>query len=161
VSFDWDILWWIIITLLFIGSYLGLVVPGVPDAPLMFAGFLVYHFLIDNDQLAWWFWLAMVPLMLLMVALDWLSSGFAAKKLGGSKGTLIVAPLGALLGFWFPFGIIWGPFVAVLILELFHRKPLKEAGKIAFGTVVGFFSNVIVKVILLTLAKAWFFFLVA
>lgn len=161
MSFDWEVIWWILITILFILSYVGLVVPGIPDAPLMMAGFLIYHFLIDNEALAWWFWLSMVPLMLIMMSLDWFTGGLAAKKLGGSKGTMVAAPLGIICFFWLPFGVIWGPFVTVFALQIYHRKPLGQAVKIAFGTVLGFVSNIFIKAILLTLAKAWFFYIVA
>ncbi|SHE88473.1 hypothetical protein SAMN05444392_104123 [Seinonella peptonophila] len=160
-SFDWSVLWWGIVILLFCLSYLGLVVPGIPDAPLMMAGFLVYHFLIDSEPLGWWFWLLMIGLVLAMMSLDWLSAGFAAKKLGGSKGTLVAAPLGIIFFFWMPFGVLLGPFITVFALEIYYKKPVQTAAKVAAGTVVGFISNIVVKLILLTLAKAWFFYLVA
>lgn len=160
-GFDLSYLWWGLIILLFILSYAGLVVPGIPDAPLMFGGFLVYHFLIDSEPLSWWFWLTMVTLVAFMFCLDWFSSGIAAKKLGGSKGTMIAAPLGVVCFFWLPFGVVVGPFIAVFLLEVVNRKPVSSAVKIAMGTVVGFVSNIIVKIILLTTAKAWFFYLIA
>lgn len=161
MSLDGDILWWGIIIFLFILSYIGLVAPGIPDAPLMFAGFLVYHFFIDDESLSWWFWMTMVILLIIMVVLDWVSGGLAAKKLGGSKGTMIAAPLGAICFFWLPFGIILGPFLLCLALELWNRKPINLAFKIAMATVVGFISNIVVKIIVLTSAKAWFFYLAA
>ncbi|WP_052807390.1 DUF456 domain-containing protein [Risungbinella massiliensis] len=161
MSFDLNMLWWGLIILLFVLSYVGLIVPGIPDAPLMMGGFLVYHFLIDDQSLSWWFWITMGILIVVMVTLDWISGGLAAKKLGGSKGTLIAAPLGVLCFFWLPFGVVLGPFLMCLILELCHKKPFTTAVKVAAGTVVGFISNIVVKIIALTSAKAWFFYLIA
>lgn len=161
MSFDLNMLWWGLVILLFVLSYVGLFVPGIPDAPMMMGGFLVYHFFINDESLSWWFWVTMVILIVVMVTLDWVSGGLAAKKLGGSKGTLIAAPLGVLCFFWLPFGVVLGPFLMCLILELFHKKPLNTAIKVAAGTVVGFISNIVVKIILLTSAKAWFFYLIA
>jgi uncharacterized protein YqgC (DUF456 family) len=160
-DFDLSYLWWAIIIILFIFSYAGLVVPGIPDAPLMMIGFLIYHFLIDNEPLSWWFWLTMSILVVLMISLDWISGGIAAKKLGGSKGTMIAAPLGVVCFFWLPFGVVLGPFIAVFLLEMVNRKTIGSAAKIAMGTVVGFISNIVVKIIVLTSAKAWFFYLIA
>jgi uncharacterized protein YqgC (DUF456 family) len=88
MSFEWldgNFFWWAIIILLFILSYVGLVVPGIPDAPLMFAGFLVYAIFIDSEPLRWWFWVFMVAFVIVLVAMDWLSSGIAAQKMGVPK----------------------------------------------------------------------------
>lgn len=159
--FEWETLWWILVLILFTLSYVGLVVPGIPDAPMMMGGFLVYHFLINDEALSWWFWVTMISLMLLLMSLDWISGGLAAKKLGGSKGTVVAAPIGMLCFFWLPFGALWGPFVTVFALQVYHQKPLNDAVKIAFGTVIGFMSNLVIKALMLTIAKAWFFYLVA
>jgi uncharacterized protein YqgC (DUF456 family) len=161
---DWfrlENIWWFVVIACFVLSYLGLFVPGIPDAPMMMIGFLVYYFLIDSESLSWWFWVTMIVFVLTMMALDWFSSGYAAKKLGGSSGTMIAAPLGILFFFWMPFGVLVGPFVMVFALEVYHQKPVKSAAKIAFGTVVGFISNIVIKIVLLTVAKAWFFYLIA
>jgi uncharacterized protein YqgC (DUF456 family) len=158
---DWNFFWWAVIIILFILSYVGLIVPGIPDAPMMLAGFVVYAIFIDSEPLQWWFWVFMVAFVIVLVAMDWISSGIAAQKMGGSKGTMVAAPLGMLFLFWLPFGIVLGPFIGVFVWEIFNRKPIGKSIKIAFGTVVGFISNIVIKIVLLTLAKAWFFYLIA
>lgn len=159
-GFELEYLWWVIIILLFVLSYIGLIVPGIPDAPLMLIGFLIYHFMIDSSPLSWWFWVTMVILVSILFAMDWFSSGLAAKKLGGSKGTMVAAPIGVLCFFWMPFGIIFGPFILVFALELYNKKTINTSMRIAFGTVLGFISNIVVKIVILTIAKAWFFYLI-
>lgn len=160
MDLDLNTLWWGVIILLFILSYVGLVVPGIPDAPLMLAGFLVYHFFIDDEPLSWYFWITMTILILTLISLDWLSGGLAAKKLGGSKGSLIVAPLGAVCFFWLPFGVLLGPMIACFTLEVINGKPLRNALKVATGVAIGFMGNIVVKIVALTSAKAWFFYLI-
>ena len=78
-----EVLWWILVVILFVAGFAGLLIPVLPDAPLLFVGFLVYHFLIDSDALNWPFWVAAVIVMAVAFLVDYVASGVAARTYGG------------------------------------------------------------------------------
>ncbi|MFS8514425.1 MAG: DUF456 family protein, partial [Planifilum fulgidum] len=123
-----EVLWWILVVILFVAGFAGLLIPVLPDAPLLFVGFLVYHFLIDSDALNWPFWVAAVIVMAVAFLVDYVASGVAARTYGGSRLSVLAAVAGAII---FPFilgpvGILVGPLVAVVIVELIQRKSWQE-----------------------------------
>ncbi|MBD1372930.1 DUF456 domain-containing protein [Hazenella sp. IB182357] len=153
-----EIIWWIIIGILFLLAYAGLVAPGLPDAPFILGGFLIYHFFINDTEFGWVFWISMTLITIMLIVIDYISGGVVAKKYGGSTWSMIAAAVGVIV---FPFimgpiGILIGPFVLVLLLELILRKSKEDALKIAFGTVVGFIGGTFVKFFILTAMIIWF-----
>lgn len=60
---------WIVISLLFIGSFIGVIVPVIPDALLLWIGFLLYQFALATTSLGWTFWVPMTLLTLLLIGL--------------------------------------------------------------------------------------------
>ncbi|MEW9033726.1 MAG: DUF456 family protein, partial [Planifilum fimeticola] len=119
-----EVLWWILVLILFMAGFLGLLIPVLPDAPLLFVGFLLYLFLIDSDALNWPFWVAAVIVTAVTVLVDYVAGGVAARSYGGSRISVLAAVVGAIL---FPFilgplGILVGPLVAVVLVELIQRK---------------------------------------
>jgi uncharacterized protein len=153
---------WGLILVLFICAYVGLVVPFLPDVLLVFAGFLVYHFFIDPHRLDWTFWLPMGLITLLMFILDYVASAIAAKKYGGSKGSMWAALIGMVL---FPFiigplGVIVGPFLLVFLVEIGLKRNIKAALKIGWSTVIGFVSGLFVKFFAIAGMEGWFLYLV-
>jgi uncharacterized protein len=153
---------WGLILLLFICAYLGLVIPILPDVLLVFAGFLVYSFFIDPHKLHWTFWVPMALLTLFMWILDYIAGAIAAKKYGGSKGSMWAAMIGMVL---FPFligplGVIVGPFLLVFLVEIGAKRSMKEALQIGWSTVLGFIGAVFVKFCMMTGMVGWFLYLV-
>jgi uncharacterized protein len=158
---------WVVICLLFALSLAGVFIPVIPDALLVWAGFLLYQFGIGHTGLPWYFWVPMTLLTLLLIGADMLSSMYFVKKYGGDKWTaaaslvgIIGGPLllGAVLG---PFAIIVGPFVAVALLELARRTGGRKALAIAFGTVLAFLSSAAAKIVIQLVMIAWFVIQVA
>jgi uncharacterized protein len=157
-----DAIWWILVIILFIAGYLGLLIPVLPDAPLLFVGFLLYHFLIDSHSLNGPFWIAAVIVTLLTILVDYVASGVAARTYGGSRISVWAAVIGAIV---FPFllgplGILVGPLVAVVVVELIQRKSWEEALRVGWGTLVGFLGGLFFKGILMTGMLIWFGILV-
>lgn len=157
-----EALWWILVVLFFLAGFLGLLFPALPDAPLLFVGFLLYHFLIDSRTLYWPFWTAAVVVTLLAVLVDYVAGGVAARTYGGSRSAVWAALVGAVL---FPFvlgplGVVVGPLVAVVIVERVQRKPWREALKAGWGTLVGFLGGLFFKGLLMIGMLIWFGILV-
>ncbi|GGE24633.1 hypothetical protein GCM10011571_28480 [Marinithermofilum abyssi] len=157
-----ETLWWSIIILLFVSAYMGLVLPVLPDAPLMLGGFLLYHFLIDDQALSWSFWVTAVVLTVLLFATDYLAGAVAAKTYGASKTSIWAAVAGALLFSLVmgPAGFIVGPLVSVIAVEMAQKKSWQQAVKTGLGTLVGFLGGIFLKGVLMTGMLVWFLVLV-
>ncbi|GAA5345570.1 hypothetical protein CLV97_10450 [Planifilum fimeticola] len=157
-----EVLWWILVLILFVAGFLGLLIPVLPDAPLLFVGFLLYHFLIDSDALNWPFWVAAVIVTAVTVLVDYVAGGVVARSYGGSRISVLAAVVGAIL---FPFilgplGILVGPLVAVVLVELIQRKSWQEALRVGWGTLVGFLGGLFFKGLLMIGMLIWFGILV-
>lgn len=152
------VLLWIAIVALFVLGFAGLVVPVLPDALLLMAGFLVFHFFIDNEVLTASFWWTASVITVIVIAVDYFASGLGAHKYGASKWSLVSAALGIFIFPFFlgPIGILVGPFVAVVVTELLLQKTVAEALKIGFGTLVGFLGGVFVKGLIMLGLIGWF-----
>ncbi|WP_322445059.1 DUF456 domain-containing protein [Robertmurraya mangrovi] len=141
-------LYWGIIIILFIISFIGLVYPIIPSVLFIFAAFILYGFLFTFEPFNWLFWLIQSLFLILLFGADYVANMIGVKKYGGSKAGIWGSTIGLLVGpFIIPlFGIIIGPFIGAIIAELIvNKKDFKDAVKIGFGSVVGFISSVITK----------------
>ena len=90
---------------------------------------------------------------------DYVSNLVGVKKFGGSKAGVWGSTIGLLVGpFIIPFlGILLGPFIGAFLAELIvHRRSIKEALKIGFGSVIGFISSIFTKGIIQILMILYF-----
>lgn len=152
---------WIIIAVLFALAFAGLVVPVLPDALLLVAGFIIFHFFIDDRILGVSFWLGTGVIAVFVIAIDYIASGIGARKYGASKWSFIAAPIGIVIFPMFlgPIGILIGPFVMVLLTELLFHKTIGDAIKIGFGTLMGFLGGTFVKGMMMLALVIWFFWM--
>lgn len=143
---------WLVIVILFILAYAGLVLPILPDYPLVLVGFAIYHFVINNEKLGWFFWTSSLLVAILLFVVDYIASGLAVKKKGGSKWGIVGAVIGLFVFPFFlgPLGIIIGPFTMVVLIEYAQKKSFNEALEIGYSTLVGFISGVFVKFFVIT-----------
>lgn len=153
-----EVLGWILILVLFMAGFLGLLLPVLPDAPLLFVGFLLYHFLIDSNALNWPFWVVAAIVTGVAILIDYVAGGVAARTYGGSRKAVLAAVAGAIL---FPFilgplGILVGPLVAVVFVELLQKKSWQEALRAGWGTLVGFLGGIFFKGLLMIGMLIWF-----
>lgn len=154
-----DALIWLLIVLLFILSFVGLLMPIIPSSLVLWAGFLVYHFFIDSTELTLSFYLMMIFLTLILLISDLVTNKHFVNQFGGSKQGEYAGMLGLLIGAFIlpPFGIIIVPFVLVFIVELTLEKTLKEAFYASIGSLIAFLSSLAIKVILQLLMIVIFF----
>ncbi|WP_405082038.1 DUF456 domain-containing protein [Paenibacillus chitinolyticus] len=144
------ILGWILIILLFAVGMLGAVFPILPGALAIFGAFFVYGFFFSFEPFGFWFWLIQSAVVIAITIADYLVSAFGVKKFGGSKASVWGSTIGLLVGpFVIPaFGLILGPFIGAVLGELIHGSNLKHSAQVGVGSVLGFFSSVVVKVVL-------------
>jgi uncharacterized protein YqgC (DUF456 family) len=129
---------------------LGSVLPGLPGAPLILVGALVYAWYTGFTVISWMTLLALLALTLLSYLLELFASVLGVKKLGGSRWAMAGALLGAIVGLFFgglP-GLILGPFVGAFLLELAKTKDPAASLKSGVGTLLGFLAGAIGKLII-------------
>lgn len=154
-----DIIIWIIIIALFALSFVGLFFPVLPSVLTLWAGFLLYHFLINASALTWFFWVSMGALTILLLLADVLAGSLAVKRFGGSKLGERVATFAIIIGTFVypPFGIILLPFIAVFIAEYWQKNTGSDAFKAAIGSLIGFLSGRVAELIIQMIMIIWFF----
>jgi len=153
---------WTTVVALFALSLIGVFLPVIPDTIPLWAGFLVYQFVMatPGEELSYVFWTGIVIMTILLIGADLLANLYFVKKYGGSKWSSLGAMAGIILGIFIfpPIGMIVLPFVFVFLIELSAQKqPVEKAVKVAFGTLVAFLGSAVVKVGLQLVMIGWFF----
>ena len=154
-----EFVYWGLIILLFIVAFVGLIYPVIPSVLFIFAGFILYGFLFSFEPFSWIFWIIQGLFVILLTVADYVSNLIGVKKFGGSKAGVWGSTIGLLVGpFIIPFlGILLGPFIGAFLAELIvHRRNIKEALKIGFGSVIGFISSIFTKGIIQILMILYF-----
>ncbi|KQL58854.1 MULTISPECIES: DUF456 domain-containing protein [Bacillaceae] len=153
-----EILWWLLIVVFFVASYVGLIVPIIPSVLVLWGGFLIYLFGLSGS-LSTWFWVGMAVLTIFLLVVDFLANVLFVKRTGGTKWGERMALVGVIIGAFIypPFGLILVPFVLVLTVELLQQKTFNEAIKIAFASFLAFLSGSFAKAVVQTVMIIWFF----
>ncbi|RLQ98214.1 DUF456 domain-containing protein [Falsibacillus albus] len=141
-------LYWTIITILFLISFVGLIYPIIPSVLFIVAGYLLYGAFFSFNQFGWVFWSVQLLFTLLLFAADYLANALGIKKSGGTRAGVWGSTIGLLIGpFIIPVaGILAGPFLGAVLAEIIvHRTNWKKAVKIGIGSLVGFVSSILTK----------------
>jgi len=155
-----EIIYWVIISALFLISFIGLVYPIIPGVLFLVGGFIVYGLLFSFSPLGWFFWLVQGLFVILLFGADTIANMVGVKQFGGSNAGIWGSTIGLLVGpFVIPIlGILIGPFIGAVIAEIIvNKKGLKESFKIGVGSVVGFISSVVTKGLIQIIMIAYFF----
>jgi uncharacterized protein YqgC (DUF456 family) len=97
-----------------------------------------------------------------LIGADMLSNMYFVKKYGGDKWSMAAAVVGILLGmfvlgaFLGPLSIVVGPFLAVFLVEMVRNNGTEKAFRIALGTVLGFLSSTVAKIVIQLIMIVWF-----
>ena len=158
-----EIIYWLLISALFIIAFIGLIYPIIPSVVFLLAGYLLYGFLFSFEPFNWLFWTIQGFFIILLFIADYIANMIGIQKYGGSKAGIWGSTIGLIIGpFVIPFlGILLGPFIGAVLAEiLINKKNLKDSMKIGFGSVVGFISSVVTKTIIQLLMLGYFFIVV-
>lgn len=150
---------WIVVLGLFALSFVALVYPVLPSVTAVWAGFLIYHFLIHSHALTSFFWLSMLVLTIILMLADIFASSLSVRKFGGSKMGERTAAIAVIVGSFIypPFGIIVLPFVAVFFVEVQQDRNFKEALRSSIGSLIGFLSGQVAEAFIQVIMIVWFF----
>lgn len=154
-----EFLWWTLIIISFIAAFAGMIFPIIPSVLMLWLGFFLYQFLLTDVNIGWVFWIAMFILTVVLICADIIANSYFVKKYGGSKAGERIAAIGAIVGSFIipPFGIVIVPFVAVFVTELMVKKTVKESFLAAVGSLIGFLSGTIAKIVIQLIMIIWFF----
>jgi len=144
-------------SLLFLIGLVGTLFPVLPGAPVIWLGMLVYGFIAGFENLGPFFFVAQALLALAVMGVDYLFAAAGTRYFGGTKAALWGAAVGLLVGlFFFPIGLLIGPFLGAVLADLIFRRHAGRAVKSGFGATLGFWSALPVKLALETLMIIWF-----
>jgi uncharacterized protein YqgC (DUF456 family) len=145
-----EIVGWILVSVLFAVGMAGAIYPILPGALAIYAAFFVYGFFISFEPFGWFFWTIQTLVVASLFIADYAVNAWGVKRYGGSRASVIGSTIGVIIGpFVIPaFGLILGPFLGAIIGELYVGSSADKAMKVGFGSVVGLFSSMIVKIIL-------------
>lgn len=154
-----EIILWILIIALFIGSFIGIVFPIIPSVLFIWLGFIIYQFWVDGSELHTIFWLAMIVFTVLLISADIIANSYFVRKFGGSKAGERAAAVAVIVGSFItpPFGIIYVPFLVVFVVEMILKRTIKEAFQASIGSLIGFLGGSVAKIVLQLIMIVWFF----
>jgi hypothetical protein len=150
--------------LIILGAFLvllgiaGSVLPVLPGLPVSWVGLLLLKFTdVAGPELSWSVVIWTGVAMLVVSLLDYLLPVMGTKKFGGSKLVVTGASIGMLIGFFGGvWGIVIGPFIGALTGALIEGNTFARSAHQAFGTFVGFFTGIVMKLICGGII-AWYF----
>ena len=132
--------------LLALVGLVGTVLPALPGLPLVFAGMLLAAWAGDFEQVGVWIVVLLGLLTLLSFVVDFWATAHGARRVGASRKAVVGAVIGTFAGlFFFPIGLLVGPFAGALAGELLHGREWRQATKVGFGTWLGVVLAVVLK----------------
>lgn len=141
--------YWIGAIALVVAGLIGLVLPAIPGAPLIFAGLVLAAWAESFKYVGLWTIVVLAVLAVLTYGVDFWATMFGAKKFGASKRAVIGALLGAIAGIFLGLpGVIFGPFIGAVIGELSARRNLQQAARAGIGATIGLVLGAALKIAL-------------
>lgn len=152
-----DFFLWIIIGLLMLAGVVGTLVPLVPGHGLILAGAVLHRMAFAERGVGWMTIGILAALVLVGLAVDFLSGAAGAKYFGATRWGALGGILGAIVGLFFGLiGMLVGPLIGVLAGELLGGKGWLPAGKSTWGTFLGGLVGSIIKLVVALIMVAVF-----
>lgn len=140
-------------------GFAGLVLPGLPGAPLVFAGLLVAAWAEGFVHVGAGTLLVLALLAAATFAVDFAASAVGARRFGASPRAIAGAAVGGVVGLFFGLpGLVVGPFLGAVAGELSARRSLEQAGRAGIGATLGLAIGLAAKIALAVAMLAVFAF---
>lgn len=147
----------IVASLFFLTGLIGTLLPVMPGAPVIWLGMLVYGFITGFENFSTYFFLVQALLALTVMGIDYLFAALGSRYFGGSKAALWGSAGGLLIGlFFFPIGLLIGPFLGAVLADLLFGQRTDQAIKSGLGASLGFWSALPVELALEAVMIIWF-----
>jgi len=137
---------WVVAAFLVLAGLVGLVLPGIPGAPVLFAGLLCAAWAERFRHVGWKTLLALALLALSTYGVDLLTTAAGARTFGASKRAILGAIVGGGIGLFFGIpGVLLGPFVGAAFGELTARRDVPAAARAGVGATLGLLLGAVAK----------------
>jgi hypothetical protein len=137
---------WLLAGLLVVAGVAGIVLPGLPGAPLVFAGLLVAAWIDSFDLLT-----------VAVSVVDYVAAAAGAQRVKASRLAIFGAALGTLIGLAFGLpGLLLGPFLGAVAGEWWSRRDLRHAGKVGLATWLALLLATAAKLAFVFVMLGWF-----
>jgi uncharacterized protein YqgC (DUF456 family) len=132
--------------LLILTGLAGLLLPALPGAPVIFAGILAVAWAGDFTRIGVPGLVVAGVLAAFISVVDFASQTLGARRFGASYWGMLGAVAGLIAGLpaGFP-GIVLGPLAGAVLLEYLKEPDFQRAGRIGFGTLIGFVLGTALK----------------
>ncbi len=125
----------------------GCFIPVVPGPFLSYCGVLCL--LLTDAPPSMMVLVAFGAATIVVSILDYVIPMVGAKRFNCSKFGVWGAAVGTIVGlFFFPLGLVLGPFLGAFIVELIVKKSVADAALGGIGALLGFLASVLIKVLL-------------
>jgi uncharacterized protein YqgC (DUF456 family) len=140
---------WLLAALLVAIGLAGVVLPGLPGVPLLFAGLVVAAWAEGFAHVGGGTIAVLAALALLAYAADLAAGALGARRFGASRSAVVGAALGTFAGLFLGLpGVLLGPFAGAVAGELLAHRDLGQAGRAGFGAWLGLLLGVAAKLAL-------------
>lgn len=148
---------YVLVGLMMVLGLAGAVVPGLPGAPLILLGALLYAFATDWTPVG----IGRLALLTVLTAMAsvaaHLGTAMGAKRAGGSRWAVVGALVGGVVGIFFaPLGLIVGPLAGAIAAELFRTGELRESIRSGVGAALGVLAGTVLQFALALVMVALF-----
>ena len=143
---------WLDVTMLIVGGFAiaagiaGCFIPVIPGPVVAFCGLLCMAPTCKSPSMA-----ALVAFGVataVVTALDYVVPAIGAKKFNCSRLGVWGCTIGAVVGvFFFPLGLLLGPFLGAVVGELLAKKSVGAAALGGLGALLGVLSGVVIKLV--------------
>ena len=142
-----ELLWWLIVVVLFAVGLIGTVLPVFPGTTVILAAAVIHRIMLGSEKSVGWVTLGILLLLTLAsFGLDFLGGYIGAKHFGASRWGTFGAVIGAAVGLFFGLvGLFIGPVVGAIVGEFIAGKRMVEAGRAGWGSLLGNLAAMIGK----------------
>jgi uncharacterized protein YqgC (DUF456 family) len=142
-----ELLWWLIVIVLFAVGLIGTVLPVFPGTTIILAAAVIHRVMLGGEKSVGWIVLSLLALLTAAsYALDLLSSYVGARHFGASKWGTFGALVGAMVGLFFGLvGLFVGPVIGAIAGEFIAGKRMAAAGRAGWGSFLGNLAGMLGK----------------
>ena len=131
---------------LFVLGLIGIVMPGIPGGPLLFAGVLALAWADDFTRIGWPTLVAAGLITILMSVAEWGTTMLGARRSGASRWGIIGGVLGLVVGVFFGLpGILLGPILGAVALESMKSRDPRHLSRVGVGAFIGVVLGAVLK----------------
>jgi uncharacterized protein YqgC (DUF456 family) len=134
-----ELFWWFFAVVLFAVGLIGTIIPVLPGTTIILAAAIIHRVALGADKsVGWKTIVVLVLLTLVSYVFDFLGSYFGARYFGATKWGALGAIVGMLVGLFFGIiGLFVGPVIGALAGEIIAGKPMVDAGRAGWGSLLG------------------------